>query len=75
MDKSAELQALLDKLLVSIQSPIAHAYGYAELAQHELNNPDSDMARVDGDVNRIKVNLSRVLVYLQDFQEEYEQLR
>jgi|GEM_PF-3338498 len=75
MDNSKEIQELLDKLFTTLQSPIAHAYGYAELAQHELRQPDGDLEQVDGDVRRVMVNLSRVLIYLQDFSEEYEQLK
>ena len=75
MDKQSAIMDLMDRIFTAVETPIAHSFGYAELIQHELQNDDADLAQVDDDLDRIKVNLDRVLLYLQDFAEEYENLK
>jgi len=72
MDKQAELIQLMGKMLTAIQTPIAHSYNYAELLQQEIHKDELDLQQVNGDLDKIMVNLHRVLIYLEDLTTEYE---
>ena len=75
MDKDATLRNLLERVFTAVETPIAHSYGYIELLQHALSKENIDLEQADQDMERIRVNLERVLLYLEDFLEEYEELR
>lgn len=75
MEEYDALKQLIDKLLIAIEAPIAHSYGIAELAQHELANEPIDIQQIKGDIGKVTVNLNRVLLYIQDFSDEYTHLK
>lgn len=75
MTQHEALIELMDKLLMTIQTPIAHAYGYTELLQHEIHKDEMDIKQVDGDIDKIKIYLSRVLTEVEGIVEDYEHLK
>lgn len=74
MDKADALSNLLERLLTAIETPIAHSYGYIELLQHDLHKDEVVLQNINEDVEKIKVHLNRIMLYLEDFSEEYDQL-
>ena len=75
MDTNEALSELVERMMIATNGPIAHSYGFTELILHELHQDDIDIEQVTSDISKLRENLNRVLLYMEDFAEEYEQLK
>ena len=73
MNECDEFKQSIDQMLVVLKVPIAHAYGLSELSQYELQKDTVDIEQIKDDVEKIKSNLNRALLFIQDFKEQMGQ--